>query len=696
VPSNQSVVNHRENDSQRKWWTISRKIYGLSLVVLLGILAITVTLYYTHSLIREDIQENQRLTATNIEIVKQNQKSMSLANSVQDLRLAVQGLSLAVFQGISQRENGELSKAQAARIDKFSKLATGILAQLSKDLTVEEHLALLGKMEPQIKELIKIGKVDLAAFITQSRDKQAKIQAELQGMLTAVQKVDTDLEELLPLVESAVASAVFNKTVDASSENYIKEQLAGLKLLIRSAQLGILKMISNPVIDQKARDDFQSMTMILAEDTQAPLLTLNRVMVEDYDKKALESFTQTLKMLQDIAENKVLAILELVAAEKAAIKSAIGKFEQRINESNTELEKSITTMTGSIAQTVDNGAKAQNQANTKLNASGDRMSASLDNSDRIIGAVCIVSLLLVLANFAVVMRMNRELRALVDGLRHSSSQAMSSSVVLDNTSHHLASSASQQAAALEETTATVEEMAASTKQDAENAANASQISLETSKVVDQANQTVRDLQESMDRITSASKETGKIIKSIDEIAFQTNLLALNAAVEAARAGEAGAGFAVVANEVRDLAIRAAKAAGSTSQLLEENIALVGEGSKLVNKTGEAFETVESGAGKLVGIMAEIAESTKEQAVGFDQVTNTINEMDRLTQQNAASAETSADAAEALTHEAEATQGYSQKLAIMVYGRDFTAEKADEDMDGESEEDGTKLLPLDDV
>ena len=105
---------------------------------------------------------------------------------------------------------------------------------------------------------------------------------------------------------------------------------------------------------------------------------------------------------------------------------------------------------------------------------------------------------------------------------------------------------------------------------------------ETSKVVDEANQSMKELTGSMEEISQASEETGKIIKTIDEIAFQTNLLALNAAVEAARAGEAGAGFAVVADEVRNLALRAAEAAKNTSSLIEDTVKKVKKGSEIVD------------------------------------------------------------------------------------------------------------------
>jgi methyl-accepting chemotaxis protein len=141
----------------------------------------------------------------------------------------------------------------------------------------------------------------------------------------------------------------------------------------------------------------------------------------------------------------------------------------------------------------------------------------------------------------------------------------------------------------------------------------------------------------MDQLLEASGKIAKIIKAIDEIAFQTNLLALNAAVEAARAGEAGAGFAVVAYEVRTLAQRATTAANSTSALIEDTLKKIKESSKLVVETNVAFEEVANRGNKVRALVEEIAAASQEQAQGIEQVTTALTEMDKATQQNAAQA-----------------------------------------------------------
>jgi len=160
-------------------------------------------------------------------------------------------------------------------------------------------------------------------------------------------------------------------------------------------------------------------------------------------------------------------------------------------------------------------------------------------------------------------------------------------------------------------------------------------------------------------------ETGKIIKTIDEIAFQTNLLALNAAVEAARAGEAGAGFSVVANEVRNLAMKASEAAKNTGRLLENTMKAVKKGNELTQSTQDAFKENIEIAVKHTKLIEEIAVASQEQAQGIQQVTNAMAQMNHVTQVNAASAEESASASQELNARVEQVNGIILELFAIV-------------------------------
>jgi len=228
-----------------------------------------------------------------------------------------------------------------------------------------------------------------------------------------------------------------------------------------------------------------------------------------------------------------------------------------------------------------------------------------------------------------------ELARSVDVMREKMAEAVGQSVGM---SLGLSDAASRQAASLEETSSSLEEMASMTRQNAANTAQANQLMAEAADVIRSADRSMVELTGSMKEIASASEQTQKIIKTIDEIAFQTNLLALNAAVEAARAGEAGAGFAVVADEVRNLAMRAAEAAKNTTALTEDIVRKVKNGENLVSTTYEAFQAVTGRSAKVVNLVAEVAAASQEQSQGVDQLNSAVAEMNDVTQQNAASAE----------------------------------------------------------
>ncbi|GAB0116148.1 methyl-accepting chemotaxis protein [Acidisoma sp. 7E03] len=210
----------------------------------------------------------------------------------------------------------------------------------------------------------------------------------------------------------------------------------------------------------------------------------------------------------------------------------------------------------------------------------------------------------------------------------------------------------QQAASLEETAAALDQITATVKRTAENANEARNTASAAKTDAEQSGQVVRETVTAMTGIETSSKQIGNIIGVIDEIAFQTNLLALNAGVEAARAGEAGRGFAVVATEVRALAQRSADAAKEIKTLISASSREVESGVRLVGETGRALDRIAEQVTRLNGLISDIASSAQEQSTGLAEVNGAMNQMDQVTQQNAAMVEEATAASHSLAKEAE--------------------------------------------
>ena len=243
-----------------------------------------------------------------------------------------------------------------------------------------------------------------------------------------------------------------------------------------------------------------------------------------------------------------------------------------------------------------------------------------------------------------------QLQDLVRGIVAHTSGIRSGTEEIAQSADDLSRRTEQQAASLEETAAALDQITATVRKTAEGAQQARDVVSRTKAEAEHSGVVVRDAVAAMGEIEQSSRQIGRIIGVIDEIAFQTNLLALNAGVEAARAGDAGRGFAVVASEVRTLAQRSADAAKEIKALISASAQQVGAGVKLVGRTGEALAGIVSQVSEINGVVSDIAASASEQATGLAEVNTAVNQMDQVTQQNAAMVEQSTAASRSLAQE----------------------------------------------
>ncbi len=281
--------------------------------------------------------------------------------------------------------------------------------------------------------------------------------------------------------------------------------------------------------------------------------------------------------------------------------------------------------------------------------------------------IYIISVFILYIAFVINRSINKSLQHVIANLKETFSGTAKSSKEVFAASTQLSDRVNYLAGALEESIASLKDMSQKTRQSADNALTTDKILKESLEDIDGVSKAITELSKFIKGVSKSGEETKKIIQTIDEIAFQTNLLALNAAVEAARAGEAGAGFAVVANEVRNLAVKTAKAAKNTSAIIEETVNKVETGSKRFKDTISIFSRLEK-SGKNIGkAVGEIALASGELARGLEQINSMVSEMDQLLQKNAANAVKLAETSNKMNNQATKMK-YSVKELTSLAGK----------------------------
>jgi len=429
----------------------------------------------------------------------------------------------------------------------------------------------------------------------------------------------------------------------------------------RILQIGIIYEISNDYGD-------------VARSTRDILLTNNAVINEKLEAQ-YKTGKEKLNHSLDNLEKTIVSSREkeLFAKTKDALASLYALSDKALDPEKTNKWEAARIIIFDLlpVQTRFLNAVDELVALEKKMAKEDaRQAAQESTMGRIIIAMVGMVTLILGAWIAFIMTksITKPLRQVIAGLTDASNQVAMASAQAASSSRSLADGTSEQAASLEETSSSLEEISSMTRQNADHATQAQSLMGEARNIVDKVDEQMNSMSLSVKEVTQSSEETRKIIKSINEVAFKTNLLALNAAVEAARAGEAGAGFAVVAGEVRNLALQAAQAANNTSSLIENTITTSRKSGELTQRTRDAFKENVVIFSRIGTLVDEIETASHEQARGISQVSIAIADMDSVVQSVAATAEESAGVAELMNAQAEHMKDYVVELAAVTGGK----------------------------
>ncbi|MEQ1912156.1 MAG: methyl-accepting chemotaxis protein, partial [Vicinamibacterales bacterium] len=341
--------------------------------------------------------------------------------------------------------------------------------------------------------------------------------------------------------------------------------------------------------------------------------------------------------------------------------------EHKATDTTRQIDARIDEQAAGIAENLERLAAALKQ---QSDADTREFQLQHASTQRIVTLMAIAGFALTVGlGMLVVVRVNKRLNAAVVSLSESSGEVMCASEQVAGSAQTLSQGATEQAASLEETSASMEEMASMTRRNAESTRQAVTLVADVHRRAHESTDALQQMVQSMDAIQDSSQKVSKIIRTIDEIAFQTNILALNAAVEAARAGEAGMGFAVVADEVRSLAQRSAQAAKDTAALIEESIAKARSGNQKVGQVAESIAGITDAVSRVKALVEDVSEASRQQTQGLDHVAQALSQMERVTQDTAATAEESAAASEELSAQAAVTLEVVGQLQSLVGAAD---------------------------
>ncbi len=480
-----------------------------------------------------------------------------------------------------------------------------------------------------------------------------------RDMLTALVENDkaemqVQMDEVAQLGDDLAATMVEfgkNARVDASEVEYMRERIVALSSV--RAELTDYLLQGTPEGNEKAFQIFQDVYKPGVDEiiVKAEQIAEQQNGFADEQKTAAESAYRTALMLMIIfAVVAVVSTIIIVLYISKAISRPVKEIEQAMEHvAQGDYEHAVISyqskdelgvLADNIRKTMDNISFIIRDLSRGLTEiSQGNFDSKSENNNAYIGAYEALAV----ATYGI----NTEMSKTLGQINQASDQVSVGADQVASGAQALSQGATEQAAAVEQLSATITEISGQVRKNAENAVHAREEAQKAGTMVGYSNERMQEMIDAVNEINNKSAEIGKIIKTIEDIAFQTNILALNAAVEAARAGDAGKGFAVVADEVRNLAGKSAEAAKNTTSLIEETVQVVSKGTQIADEAAKAMMDVVEGANNVTTLIVQIAEASDSQSHAIEQVTTGLDQISAVVQTNSATAEESAAASEEL-------------------------------------------------
>ena len=539
--------------------------------------------------------------------------------------ISVAVIVAALLQMNAQRANyNDILKYEVGANDLISeiRLDAAIAARNVRDMALKPGDSSNSELEASVNELLS----DMDNKLKELEDIYPLDKAQLQEYITTVNKWGDELPAILNAINRGDG-----ETAISLIKNNCTPQLNDMATKAKAID-DLLTQAQNDAVDAQERNSLISIGVIIAVMVVATILVLGTAF--KLVKGIMEPTEEVRKALMGFSEGK----LDIPVNYES--KNELGDMCNALRSSQDTLSAVIEDICYLLGEMANGNFDVRSRA-----------------TDKYVGALSAV--------LESIRKINHNLSDTLAQIDLSAEQVSSGSEQVSTGAQSLAQGATEQASAVEELSATINEIANGAKKNAENGETAMRQSQESGNLVLESAKYMEEMVEAMGSISQSSQEIGRIISTIENIAFQTNILALNAAVEAARAGSAGKGFAVVADEVRNLATKSDQAAKATKELIDHSIESVQSGNEIVKKVSDALSKTVEASNLAMGSLQEITKAVEAEAESISQVTEGIDQISSVVQTNSATSEESAAASEELSSQASLMKELMAKFKLRV-------------------------------